>query len=306
MRNAFLQAMLEGAAADERVALLMAEVGFSVVEPFQKQFPDRFYNTGIAEQDLVSIAAGMALGGMHPVAYSMSAFLPSRAFEQIKIDVCYQDLPVVLVSTGTGLSYGNLGATHHATEEGALMRALPNLTVFFPACGEELREMFRYGLKSEHPTYISMPKTASPKLPEHEFVPGRPVCYRAGTDGTIFAVGYCIVEALQAAEMLEAQGVRLSVYGLHTLKPLDAEEICAAAGTGRVFVVEEQQRSAGLGGEIARILLEGGAPVRTFRSFAIPDEFAGPVLSWQEQTEAYGLSAGRLASNILNAVKETS
>lgn len=305
MRNAFLQAMLEGAAADERVALLMAETGFSVVEPFQQRFPNRFYNTGIAEQDLVSIAAGMALGGLRPVAYSMSAFLPSRGFEQIKIDACYQDLPVVLVSTGTGLSYGNLGATHHAAEESALMRALPNLTVFFPACGEELREMLRYGLKSERPTYISMPKAASPKLPEHEFVPGRPACYRTGTDGTIFAVGYSVVEALRAADALQAQGVGVGVYGLHTLKPLDAEEICAAAGPGRVFVVEEQQRSAGMGGEIARILLEGGVPVKTFRDFAIPDEFAGPVLSWQEQAEAYGLSGDRLARAILDAVKGT-
>lgn len=305
MRNAFLQAMLEGAAADERVALLMAETGFSVVEPFQKQFPDRFYNTGIAEQDLVSIAAGMALGGLRPVAYSMSAFLPSRAFEQIKIDVCYQDLPVVLVSTGTGLSYGNLGATHHAAEEGALMRALPNLTVFSPACGEELREMFRYALKLEHPAYISMAKAASPKLPEHGFVPGKPVRYRTGADGTIFAVGHSVVEVLQAAEQLEKQGVQISVYGLHTLKPLDAQEICAVAGTGRVFVVEEQQRSAGVGGDIARILLEGGVPVKTFRSFAIPDQFAGPVLSWQEQIDEYGLSGNKLAQSVLDAIKET-
>lgn len=305
MRNAFLQAVLEGAAADARVALLMAETGFSVVEPFQKQFPDRFYNTGIAEQDLVSIAAGMALGGLRPVAYSMSAFLPSRAFEQIKVDVCYQDLPVILVSTGTGLSYGNLGATHHATEEGALMRVLPNLTVFFPACGEELREMFQYALKSEHPTYISMPKAPSPKLPEHGFIPGKPVRYRTGSDGTVFAVGHSVLEALRAAEELEKQGVQVSVYGLHTLKPLEEREICAAAGTGRVFVVEEEQRSAGMGGEIARILLEGGVPVKTFRSFAIPDEFAGPVLSWPEQVEEYGLSGDKLAQGILAAVKET-
>lgn len=305
MRNAFLQGVLEGAAADERMTLLMAEVGFSVVEPFQKQYPDRFYNTGIAEQNLVSVAAGMALGGLRPVAYSMSAFLPSRAFEQIKLDVCYQNLPVVLVSTGTGLSYGNLGATHHATEEGALMRALPNLTVLFPACGEELRGALRYGLSSERPTYISMPKAASPQLPEHEFIPGRPVCYRTGTDGTIFAVGYSVVEALRAADSLSEQGVQMSVYGLHTLKPLDEQEICAVAGTGRVFVVEEQQRSAGVGGDIARILLEGGVPVKTFRNLAIPDRFAGPVLSWQEQVEEYGLSAPGLARSILDAVRET-
>lgn len=305
MRSAFLQAVLEGAAADGRMTLLMAETGFSVLEPFQAQFPDRFYNTGIAEQDLVSIATGMALGGLRPVAYSMSAFLASRAFEQIKIDVCYQDLPVVLVSTGTGLSYGNLGATHHATEEGALMRTLPNLTVAFPACGEELRGALRYALASDHPTYISMPKAASPKLPEHEFIPGKPVCYRAGADGTIFAIGYSVVEALKAAEILDSQGVRLGVYGLHTLKPLDAEEICAAAGTGRVFVVEEQQRSAGMGGEIARILLEGGVRLNAFHSFAIPDRFAGPVRSWQEQAAEYGLSADGLAAGILDVVNRT-
>ena len=195
--------------------------------------------------------------------------------------------------------------THHATEEGALMRALPNLTVVFPACGEELRGALRYALASDHPTYISMPKAASPKLPEHEFIPGRPVCYRTGADGTIFAVGYSVVEALKAAEVLEPQGVRLGVYGLHTLKPLDTGEICAAAGTGRVFVVEEQQRSAGMGGEIARILLEGGVRLNAFRSFAIPDRFAGPVLSWQEQAAEYGLSADGLAAGILDVVKGT-
>lgn len=301
MRNAFIQAVMEGAAADRRVTLLMAEVGFSVVEPFQRAYPDRFFNTGIAEQDLVSIAAGMALGGLRPVAYSMSAFLSSRAFEQIKVDVCYQDLPVVLVSTGTGLSYGNMGATHHAAEELALMRTLPNLTVLAPACGEEVRGAFRYALSAEHPTYITMPKTASPQLPAHEFVPGKPVCYREGADGAILAVGGHAAAALAAAERLDAAGMHLAVYGLHTLKPLAEEEICKIARGGRLFVVEEQQRTTGTGGEIGRILLENGVTVKTFRSFSVPDCFAGPVLSYPEQLEAYGLSSNELARRILDA-----
>lgn len=303
MRNAFIQAAMAAAAADERVCLLMAEVGFSVVEPFQKAYPSRFYNTGIAEQDLVSIAAGMAMGGMRPIAYSMSAFLASRAFEQIKIDVCYQDLPVVLVSTGSGLSYGNMGATHHATEETALMRTLPNLAVLTPTCAEDVSSAFQYALAAEHPVYITMPKMQSPQLPAHEFALGKPVCCRDGGDGTVLAVGSSAAEALRAAEQLENGGIHLAVYGLHTLKPLMEQEICRIARGKPVFVVEEAQQCTGIGGEISRILLENGVSIKSFQSFAVPDCFAGPVYSYTEQLSQYGLSADSLAASILKVMK---
>lgn len=303
MRNAFVQAMLEGAAADEKVVLLMAEVGFSVVEPFQERFPNRFYNTGIAEQDLVSVAAGMALSGLQPVAYSMSAFLPSRAFEQIKVDVCYQDLPVTLISIGAGVSYGEMGPTHHGAEESAIMRSLPNLTVLFPACPEEVRAAIAYGLSSAHPTYISIPKAPARPLPEHDFQAGKAVLYREGKDGAILAMGYSGAEALEAAEQLAQKGLHLSVYGFHTVKPLDREAILAAGRTGNVFVVDEHTAGAGIGGEIARILLEGGVLPKTYRVFDLQDRFASQIMRYSEMIEEYGLSAGRLRQEIEAALR---
>ena len=298
MRNAFVQAMLDGAAKDERVALLMAEVGFSVVEPFQARFPDRFYNTGIAEQDLVTVAAGMALGGLRPVAYSMSAFLTSRAFEQIKVNVSYQDLPVVLVSVGSGLSYGELGPTHHAMEESALMRALPNLEVIFPACPEDVSGAMAHALASPHPTYISFPKAPVRPLPEHVFLHGKAVCYRMGSDGAILAAGYAAADALAAAEALAAKGVQLSVYGFHTVKPLDKAAILEAGKTGAVFVVDEHSSGAGLGGEVARVLLEGSVAPKHFQTFDLQDRYLGTVLRYSELLEEYGLSVGRLTAQI--------
>ncbi|MDR1133668.1 MAG: hypothetical protein LBL05_05860, partial [Synergistaceae bacterium] len=206
MRNAFVNTLLDAAETDRRVALLMAEVGFSVVEPFEKKFPARFFNTGIAEQNLILTAAGMAMDGMRPVAYSMSCFLPSRAFEQIKVSVCYQNAPVTIAAIGAGMSYGEMGPTHHATEESALMRALPNLTVIFPSDGAELSSALRYSINSNSPAYISFPKAPSPKLPAHDFEKGKAVRYKKGRDGAIIAVGTAVSDALAASGELSAKG----------------------------------------------------------------------------------------------------
>ena len=304
MRNTFINTVIDCARKDSNVALLMAEVGFSVVEPFENEFPNRFFDTGIAEQDLVSLAAGMALAGMRPIAYSMSAFLSSRAFEQIKVDVCYQDLPVLLISTGSGLSYGQQGATHHATEESALMRCLPNLTVIFPSCACELENAIRYGLSSNHPTHISFPKASSPNLPNHNIKIGEPVCYREGSDGTLFAVGYNVKDAIKAAELLSGKGINLSIYGIHTLKPIDKNCICKAVKNETVFVLEEQLSDAGVSSDLAKILLEGNVPIRKFKSYSVPNCFANQVFSYYEQLDYYGLTPDKLSEDIIRNISD--
>ena len=301
MRNAFVNTLLDIAENDRRVALLMAEVGFSVVEPFEKKFPARFFNTGIAEQNLILTAAGMAMDGMRPVAYSMSCFLPSRAFEQIKVSVCYQNVPVTIAAIGAGMSYGELGPTHHATEESALMRALPNLTVIFPADGEELASALRYSINSDSPTYISFQKAPSPKLPPHDFEVGKAVRRKKGRDGAIIAVGMAVSEALAAAESLNAKGLELSVYGLHTVKPLDDEAIMEACETENVFIVDEHQNHAGISGDIAELILGSGASVKRFRDISIKDEFAPKVARYPELLDRFGLSAAKIAETIAAA-----
>lgn len=298
MRNSFINTMIDCARKDDKVVLLMAEVGFSVVEPFEKEFPDRFYNTGIAEQNLVLTAAGMAASGMKPVAYSMSAFLASRAFEQIKVSVCYQDLPVILLSNGTGLSYGEMGSTHHAIEESAIMRSLPNLTVEFPADGAELRDILQYAFSARKPFYISFPKLPDPKLPEHHYENGKIVEYKTGGDGTILAVGCNVKQAIEASDKLATQGYSIGVYGIHTAKPLDVESLIKAGRTGNVFVVDEHQQCGGIGGEIARVFFEYGISLKIYKEFSIPDTFVHTVARYQELLESYHLTSNLLAADI--------
>ena len=298
MRNSFLNTMIDCARIDDKIALLMAEVGFSVVEPFEKEFPERFYNTGIAEQNLVLTAAGMAMAGMNPVAYSMSSFLASRAFEQIKVSICYQNLPVVLLSIGTGLSYGEMGSTHHAIEESAIMRSLPNLTVEFPSDGAELRSALEYAFSVEKPFYISFPKLPDSKLPEHKYQNGKNVIYKSGKDGTILAVGYNVKDALCASAKLHEKGYDIGVYGIHTVKPLDAESVIQAGRTGNVFLLDEHQSCGGIGGEIARVLLENGVSVKNFKEFSIPDTFVHKVARYSELLELYHLTADLLVADI--------
>jgi transketolase len=297
MRNAFVQSLLSCAQEDSRVALLMAEVGFSVVEPFEKKFPNRFFNTGIAEQNLVTTAAGMAVAGMRPVAYSMSCFLPSRAFEQIKVSLCYQKLPVTLVSVGTGLSYGEMGPTHHAAEESAIMRSLPNMTVIFPSDATDMREALKWATRHDGgPVYISFPKAAAPSLPPHDFAPGKAVKYRSGSDGAILAVGLIADTALRVSDILNDKDIHLSVYGLHTVKPLDETAVTDAARTGNVFVLDEHY--AGMGDAIASMILKQGIPVKRFADFSLPDAFPEKVMRYSEMLDAYGLTEQKIADRI--------
>ncbi len=298
MRNSFVNTMIECAEKDDKVALLMAEVGFSVVEPFEKKFPERFFNTGIAEQNLVLTAAGMALNGMRPVAYSMSAFLASRAFELIKVSVCYQNLPVVLMSVGTGLSYGEMGSTHHAIEESTIMRSLPNMSVEFPADGAELSDTIKYALSEQKPFYISFPKAPDTKLIAHNYEYGKGVMYKDGKDGAIIAVGYSANNAIKAAEALKEKGIDIAVYGLHTVKPLDKELIIKAALKKNLFIVDEHQTCGGTAADIAKILLENKVVPETFVDLSIPDTFVDKVSRYNELLNLYGLSAEKIQEKI--------
>lgn len=302
MRKYFIDTMMECAKKDNRVALLMAESGFSVVEPFEKEFPDRFYNTGIAEQNLVLTAAGLAMSGMKPVAYTMASFLPSRAFEMIKISVCYQNLPVVLVATGSGLSYGPLGSTHHSIEESALMRSLPNMNVLFPSSGKELEEAIKFALSEEKPYYISFPKLPAPEIEERQFEFGKAVKYTCGDKATIFAVGFAVHDAMKAAEVLKQKGIETSVYGLHTVKPIDKEAILEGAKNKRIFVIDEHQSVGGVGSEIAKIILEHGMAIEKFVDLGIPDCFVDKVASYNELKEMYHISAEKIVEKVVNNI----
>jgi transketolase len=232
---------------------------------------------GIAEQNLVGMAAGLAAGGRRVFAVSPASFLAARALEQIKHDVCYSDRPVVLVGISAGVSYGALGSTHHCLHDFAALRAISNITIAAPADNWETREATRAAAAAGSPLYLRFGKKAVPSLPrppgQDSFAFGKGRVLRPGGDGAFIATGETVWRALAATELLAAEGLSVAVISMHTVKPLDAELVRSMGrSVGALVVVEEHSENGGLGDACARVLLEAGLAPR-YGAAALPDEY---------------------------------
>lgn len=274
-RNAWADAMAEAARADERVVVVVNDsVGSSKLNAFVDEFPERSINVGIAEQNMVGVAAGLANGGKIPFVSAAGCFLSARAMEQIKADVAYSEHNVKLVAQSPGVAYGDLGPTHHSIEDFAWMRTIPGLTVVAPVDPVETAQVIAWAAGYEGPAYIRVSRMAVPAVyPEgYQFVPGKAVTLREGTAATIIATGTTVARALAAADLLAADGVEVRVLAMPTIKPLDeAAVVAAAAETGGIVTVEEALVT-GLGGAVAEVLAEQHpAPLRRI---GFRDEFA--------------------------------
>ena len=274
-RNAWADAMAEAARADERVVVVVNDsVGSSKLNAFVDEFPERSINVGIAEQNMVGVAAGLANGGKIPFVSAAGCFLSARAMEQIKADVAYSEHNVKLVAQSPGVAYGDLGPTHHSIEDFAWMRTIPGLTVVAPVDPVETAQVIAWAAGHEGPAYIRVSRMAVPAVyPEgYQFVPGKAVTLREGTAATIIATVTTVARALAAADLLAADGVEVRVLAMPTIKPLDeAAVVAAAAETGGVVTVEEALVT-GLGGAVAEVLAEQHpAPLRRI---GFRDEFA--------------------------------
>lgn len=302
-RVAFAEELAALARADQRVvAVCNDSVGSSNLVAFAKEFPDRLVNVGIAEQDMIGVAAGLANGGFVPFVSCAAPFLTGRALEQVKADVAYSDYPVVLCGQSPGMSYGELGPTHHSIEDVAWMRALPNMTVIFPADPAETRAALRWALNAGKPVYMRIGRYKVPAvLPEGQaFEVGKAIQLRDGRDVTLVATGIMVTRALQAAEQLAAQGKQARVLDLHTLKPLDAEALVRAAReTGRIVTVEEAYVEGGMGSAVAALLAQR-CPV-PMRILGVTD-FA-PTGSTTFLLDHFGLNAAGIARAALELLK---
>ncbi|RLC93111.1 MAG: transketolase [Chloroflexi bacterium] len=300
MRAGFVRALIDSARQDERIFLLVGDVGYNLVEPFVEEFPDRFVNVGIAEQNMIGIAAGLALSGKIVFVYSLGNFPTIRCLEQIRNDVCYHNCNVNIVASGGGLAYGSLGSTHHATEDLATMRALPNMTVVAPGDPAESELATRAMVDWPGPCYLRLAKTGEPLVHKTspDFQIGRAIQVRSGDDVTMITTGGVLYNATCAAERLAESGIQARLLSMHTLKPLDVEAVLAAARqTGALVAIEEHSRIGGLGSAVAEVLAESGIPVR-FRQIAIGDEFCSVVGSQACLQEAYSLSIDGIAREV--------
>ena len=301
MRNAYIDAMYELAGSDDRVLALVADNGAVVYDNFRRDFPDRFINFGIAEANMVTVAAGLASCGKIPFAYTIASFLTMRAFEQIRNDVCIQRANVKLVGIGAGFVYSNLGPTHHATIDLSLMRALPGMTVFSPADRLESRKVTFEAARIDGPVYIRIATGGSPTVYEADYVfePGKGVVLREGRDIAIIATGGIVCEVLKACDDLRKAGINARVVNIHTVKPLDEDIILRAAReTGAVLTVEEHSVIGGLGSAVAEVLAERmETPVR-FKRVGLKGVFAEGYGTYEDMKEINGLSKGHIASHV--------
>jgi len=257
-RVAFAEELTALAEADPRiVAVCNDSVGSSNLTAFRRAFPQRLVNVGIAEQNMVGVAAGLANGGLRPFVCAASPFLPGRALEQIKADVAYSGFPVVLCGMSPGMAYGELGPTHHSIEDLAWMRAIDELAVIVPADPAETRAAMRWAVAANRPCFLRIGRTKVPAVsPEGQgFELGRASVLRRGDDVTIVAIGTMVSRALDAAQRLAQQGVEARVINAASVKPLDEATILAAARETRgIVTVEEAVVQGGLGSAVAELL----------------------------------------------------
>lgn len=292
MRTAFIEELTKLAEKDKNVWLLTGDLGFSVFDDFQKNFPKQYLNVGVAEQDLISIAAGLAMSGKKVFVYSISTFMTMRPLEQIRNDLCYQNLPVCLIGGGSAFSYSTFGCTHFALEDLGLMRMLPNMAVMAPGDPIEVRALIRDVYKRNSPAYIRIAKKGEPVIhaPDDLISLGRASKICAGKDVSILVCGRQLSNALLAASALRKDNINCRLLSFHTIKPLDKPAIIKAAKeTKGIIVVEEHFKNGGLGTAVAETLAREGLSV-PFVSIGVDDEFPKGSGSQDYFLKKYGLT----------------
>lgn len=299
-RESYGNALVELGTEHENIVVLDADLaGSTKTGVFRKAFPERHVNCGIAEGNMMSVAAGIAATGKVVFASSFAMFASGRAFEQIRNSIGYPKLNVKIGATHAGISVGEDGATHQCNEDIAIMRAIPNMVVINPADDVEARAAVKAAYEHEGPVYLRFGRLAVPVVndEDYHFELGKGVVLREGTDVTIFATGLEVAETLEAAKMLEADGISAMVVNIHTIKPIDEELVVeAATKTGKVVTVEEHSVIGGLGSAVCDVL-SAKAPTKVMK-IGVNDVFgeSGPAL---ELIKKYGLDA----EGIYNKVK---
>jgi len=305
-REVYGMALLELAASDERIVALTADVPDSVrFTKFRELWPERFFDFGIAEQNMMSAAAGLARSGKLPYVSVYAIFATLRAIEQARTDIAYPNLPVKIIVTHSGISLGPGGPTHHCIEDLAIYRSIANMTVAVPADGVETAEIVRLSHSLSGPLYVRLSREAEPAVYQREgvFSFGKSRQLRLGADLTIIACGAPVGRALEAAESLSSQGIQAGVIDMATIKPIDSQAILEAARlTRRILTVEEHTIVGGLGSAVAEILAESGSAARLTR-LGIPDEFtlAAPYASLVAH---YGLDERGIENAAKKALQE--
>jgi len=303
MRDHFVKALTEEAEKDKNIILITGDLGFGVLNDFANKFPKQYINAGVAEQNMTGIASGLGMDGKIVFTYSIGNFNTLRCLEQIRNDACYHNANVNIVSIGGGFSYGALGYSHHATEDIAIMRAIPNLNVFVPCDFWEVQEITKQVIKLGGVNYIRIDKSsAETNYNQNEkFVIGKARVLTEGENLTIITTGGITDVALNAQKEMLKEGVSIRVVSMHTIKPIDREMILdCSKNTGGIITLEEHSIIGGLGGAVTEVLMQEGIYPNKFKMMGLESKFSTIVGS-----QEYLRSVNKLdVSSVINGIKK--
>ena len=308
MRNSFADEITRLAQEREDIVLLSGDIGNRLFDKFKEVAPGRFFNCGVAEANMVGVAAGMAASGLSPVCYTIASFLTYRVIEQIRLDLGYHHQRVILVGTGAGLSYASLGSTHHSVEEMGMLRLIPGLAVLAPGDEKELRPALRAALDYPGPVYIRIGKKGEPVV--HETEPrveiGKALRLREGKDAWILALGNMLPLAMEAAAILKDKGISCGVASMGALKPLDTKLLAEVFGSAKVVAtLEEHSVLGGLGTAVSEWFAANAAAAKAkLVTFGTPDEFLHETTHQHSARAWAGLTTDNIVKRIAGDLGE--
>ncbi len=308
MRKTFVKTLLKEAKRDKNIFLITGDLGFMALEEFRDGLPKQYLNIGVAEQNMIGVAAGLAMAGKKVYVYSIVPFATMRPFEQIRNDICYQNLNVTIIGIGAGFSYSIYGSTHHAIEDIAVMRSLPGMTVVCPGDPKEVEFATKASVKFKGPMYLRLGKAGEPLLHKNlkGFRIGKAIEIIPGKDVSIISTSNVLEEAMNAQKILKKNKISARIISMHTVKPIDKVVILKAAKQTKVIVtVEEHNIIGGLGSAVSEVLAESKLKVN-FKRLGVPDEYPHVLGSQKYLRDTYGFSAKKIVKEIINAYKKRS
>jgi transketolase len=308
VRNTFIKHLIKAAESDSSIYLIVGDVGFSVVEEFQAKFPDRFINAGIAEQSMIGIAAGLAMAGKNVFVYSIIPFVTMRCYEQIRNDICYQNLPVKLVGVGGGFSYGPYGLTHHAIEDVALMRTLSGMTIVAPGSKFETEKIAPQFCNLDGPAYLRLSNGEElVECPENTTIEISKITQVIpSNEYLVLASGNALDLGWQVCKKLNGEsGIKFGLASIHTVKPLDTDFLISKQNSLKsIFTIEEHSVIGGLGEAVAKVVAERFDNKITFKSFGVDDFYFHEAGSRKYLLEKSKLSLNHVCKNIIQSIKQ--
>jgi transketolase len=304
MRIAFVKTITEIAKRDKHLMLLTGDLGFSVFENFQQAYPRQYINAGVAEQNMTGVAAGLAAEGKNPWIYSIIPFVTMRNFEQIRNDICYQNLNVKIVGVGAGFAYGAYGHTHHALEDMGIMRVLPNMVILCPGDPVEVALATKVAVKHQGPVYIRLGKAGEPivHMDKPNFQIGKGIVVQNGSDVTIMATSTFLYRGLEVVRALSTHHISARLVSMHSLKPFDAPLVrrCARE-TKAIFSLEEHSVIGGLGSAVAEVIAESGIGIKFVR-IGVPDRFTKTIGRQEFMRHANNLDVVQIVRRIRTSI----